>query len=88
MNAARRGRVAMIETLAVFGADVDAVNARSETALMFAVEFRNSTDVVRLLLSLNADVTKVDRFRKTAVQLARSDVTSKLLLEHLELPVP
>lgn len=57
------------------------MNNELETALMWIVK-REKFDVARLLLSLNADTTKVDNTGKTAFQYAKSDRMTKMFLKH------
>lgn len=48
---------------------------------MLAVQ-KGQVDAVRLLLSLNADTTKIDHFGKTAFQLADSYKIKQLFWDH------
>ncbi len=80
------GHAACVETLVVFGADVDSVAVYSETGVMKAVQY-HFTKVVQLLLSLNADTTIVNPFGRTALQLTKTDEIEQLLLDHDKLTV-
>lgn len=80
LNAAYCGRISVIETLVVFGADIDALSNGGVTAAMLAVS-NECIEVVRLLLSLNADVTKIDDDGETALQRAKTDEMKQLLLD-------
>ncbi len=79
-------RADCIETFVVFGADIDAVDVRQATALCRAVR-NQRIEAVRLLLSLNADTTKVDRRGRTALQIAETDEIKQIFLEHDKLTV-
>ncbi len=82
IHAAIEGSLATVETLVVFGVNIDSFdNVSEETALMKVVRTER-IEALRLLLSLNADATKVDRDGKTAFQLADIDVMKQLFLDH------
>lgn len=85
--ASSAGHDVVVETLVAFGAEIDAIDDFSRTALMLAVEFENIS-TMQLLLSLNANVMKPDRYGETALQLAKSDEKKQLLLEHSKKSVP
>ncbi len=82
-RAARYCEVLVIESLVVFGAEIDtAIGDELWTPLIRAVAY-GRIDAVRLFLALNADMTKIDVNGKTALQHAgRRDATKQLLLGH------
>lgn len=72
-----------IETLIVFGAEIDVVEtfARQTPLLLCAMLGRKS--IVRLLLSLNADTMKTDIDGKTVFELAqRHEKIQRMLTKH------
>lgn len=83
MIACSNGHMNVIEALVDFDrARINAAtNFYSKTALMIAVE-KQRIDVVRLLLSLNADTTKTNLTGETAFKLAMSDEMKQLFLHH------
>lgn len=81
LTAAYYGHVACIETLVVFGANIDDMNEYDENAIMWA-SVGERVSVSRLLLSLNVDLTKIDRTGKTVLQSTKSEEIKQLLLDH------
>lgn len=77
--AAREGHASVIETMVVYGAEIDALTIGRSTSLMNAVQ-SGHIDVVRLLLSLNADTTKVNDDGKAALQYAKTKADVRQLL--------
>ncbi len=85
MKASGEGHSEIVKFLLDNGAAIDAVNLRTQTALIHAVG-RGHLDVVGLLLSKGADVSIRDIFYETAWDLAyRHDYQAirKLLEKHL-----
>jgi hypothetical protein len=87
MTASYSGRDVVVETLVAFGAEIDAIGRYSNTALMLAVQCANIS-TVQLLLSLNADATKVDDNGNIALQYAWTDEMKQLLSEQEKKSVP
>lgn len=81
MSAVYNGRLIAIETLVVFGADIDAVNGFADSVLICAVQNGHS-NTVRLLLALNADATKTNQKGKAAHQCATRDEMKQVFLAH------
>lgn len=80
-NACWFNHLKVIEILAAFGANIDAVDNFDVSALMHAAD-RSSLDSIRLLLALNADMTNDDEFGRTALQRTDNTDVKQLLLEH------
>jgi hemoglobin len=78
--AARRGTVAVAQTLLGAGADVEANDAKGETPLRRAVNCGHE-HMVRLLIGHGADPLSADRRGGTALEAARHDGIRHLLLE-------
>lgn len=81
-------RIVSLETLVVFGAEIDpALGLFGETPLMLAVQY-GAVDAVRLLLSLNVNTSTTSAFNETASQFAENEdeveavEIARLLLEH------
>lgn len=73
-------RLAVISTLVELGSVVDAQNRKGFTALMEAV-IKADHEIVELLLNSGADPTIKNRSGHTALDLARPEGKSHLLLE-------
>lgn len=80
--AASNDHTNLIESLFLFGIDLEAIDKDGRTALMNAVR-SNRIKSVRLLLDLNADTLKPDRFGWTVAQTNNNEM-KQLLLEHLK----
>ncbi len=75
INAARRGQAARVQVLLDAGADVNARDSVSFTALIFAAE-KGHTNIVHILLDAGADVNAQADFGETALMgAAGSDHT-------------
>ena len=71
---------AVCETLLACGSDIDATNDVGDAPLMWAVR-RYRSDIVRLLLALNADTTKTNVHGWNVSQTVNA-VILQLLSEH------
>ena len=74
------GAVVVCETLLACGSAIDATDTDGDNPLMWAVQ-RNRSDIVRLLLALNAATTKTD-YRVWGVSQPTNAEILQLLSEH------
>ena len=76
----RQDAAAVCETLVACGSEIEVTDAACLTPLMWAVQAERS-DIVRLLLALNADTTKTDYLGWNVSQTNNAEIL-QLLLEH------
>lgn len=69
MAATVKGNVSMVELLLKNGANPNLTNSTGVTALMYAVQFKNSK-IVNLLLQFKADKLQIDNNGKSAFEYA------------------
>ena len=75
-----QGLAAVCETFAACGSDIDATDTDGDTPLMWAVR-RETIDIVRLFLALNADATKTNNHGWNVSQTRNAEIL-QLLSEH------
>ncbi|NBW57938.1 ankyrin repeat domain-containing protein, partial [bacterium] len=85
MLAIRCNQRAIVELLLEKGADVNAIDSRSETVLMHAADEKDYQDIVKVLLEKGADVKAIDSRSNTALMHAAINdhqESVKFLLDH------
>lgn len=71
----------MIQNLIKFGADVNAKDNRSFTALMYASALNTDTEVVKALINAGADINAKDNDGKTVLDYAQNDEVKRIILD-------
>ena len=79
MFAARHNAVDVAELLITHGADVNAKNAWSMTALMYTVWNNNAPNIARLLIEAGADVNAKDYQGNTALMFAEESHSTDVI---------
>lgn len=80
MNAIMANDISQCRTLLASGADVHAADKDGWTPLMYACKYAKKTNIVNLLFTYNADITKVSSFNLSALQIAAAFCQSKDVL--------
>lgn len=78
LNAIKEGNIIAVRHLVADGVNVNTVNTKGITALMFAVRF-NQLEMVRILIENNADVLTQSETGSTALSIAKENNNQEII---------
>ena len=78
-RAIRSGNIKNAKLLLEWGADVDALSYNRETPLMYACRYMRNVDLVKLLLSYNANIELTNSEGEKALDICRNNNSTRAL---------